>query len=96
MIYYDAFTNEYVKEKIEFAPPERYIEITCSPNDAYKETWFVGNDKFLDISYSKQDIKKAMVHKIRLSLAEENNCILQYIVRWEVPEEDYKKIQSYG
>ena len=95
MIYYDAFTNEYVKEKIEFAPPERYIEITCAPNDVYKETWFVGNDKFLNISYSKQDIKNAIVHKIRLSLAEENNCILQYVVKWEVPEEDYKEIQNH-
>lgn len=95
MIYYDAFTNEYVKEKIELMPPERYCEVVCSSTDSYKETWFVGKDKLLDIPYSKQDIKDVVVHKKRLKLAEENNCILQYIVKWEVPEEDYKEIQNH-
>ena len=95
MIYYDMFANEHVKEKDEFAPPERYCEVVCSSTDSYKETWFVSKDKLLDIPYSKQDIKDAVVHKIRLNLAEENNCMLQYIVKWEIPEDDYRKIQNY-
>ncbi len=94
MIYYDAFIDEYVKGKIEFAPPERYCEIICSPNDSYKETWFVGNGEFLDITYTEQEIKDVVVHKKRLKLAEENLCTLRYIAKWEIPKKAYKEVES--
>lgn len=57
MIYYDCFAQEYVTEKDEYAPPERYITYMKGREGIYTERYRVyvnGDPSFrLNFSYSE-------------------------------------------
>ena len=53
--YYDIFDGEYVLNRIENAPPERYIEIVRGVNGVCTESWEDGSGKCLTIAYSEED-----------------------------------------
>lgn len=57
MIYYDYFAEEYVTEKDDFEPPERYLEYLKGAEGIYIERFIVyikGDDFFrLDFAYSE-------------------------------------------
>ena len=96
VIYFDRFTQEYAKEKDEFAPPERYIEIYKSPGDYYKEVWRAfshGDAKSivrLDVAYDEIDKNYAQV--IREEAANENDVVLERALSWHVPDSVYQEI----
>lgn len=53
--YYDIFDDEYVLNRIENAPPERYIETVRGPNGACTENWEDGFGQCLTIAYSEEE-----------------------------------------
>lgn len=88
-LYYDNFTDEVVTDIDELAPPERYIRVHCG-NNMFIEKWFVGNNNFIDVTYTPFDRKNGFVYSIRWEIAEKHNVRLQYMTDWTVTEEHYK------
>lgn len=92
-LYYDNFEDEVVTKIDEIAPPERYIRVHCG-SDVFIEKWFVGNNKYLDITYTQFDRKNGLVYSIRRTIEENHNIHLQYITDWTVTAEHYKKMKK--
>lgn len=99
VIYFDRFAQEYTKEKDEFAPPERYIEIYKSLGDYYKEVWRAfshGDAKSivrLNVAYDEIDKKYAQI--IREEMANENDVVLERVLSWYVPDSVFQEISKY-
>lgn len=92
-LYWDTFADRMITEKDEFAPPERYIAYHCG-EDLFIEKWYVGNNQYLEISYTEFDYENGLVGDIRKHLADRNNVKLSRLTEWTIPEKQYRKIQD--
>lgn len=92
IIYFDNFSKKYTKTKVMISPPERYIEIFNSHNNFYKEVWQCKENVRLSIAYSEGEMKYTFGNVIRKQKAEENNVVLDRLIRWYVPNWLYQEI----
>ena len=93
-LYYDTFADEVVTEIDEIAPPERYIRVHCGSTNVFTEKWFVGDNKFLDVSYTQLKRKQGFVGFIRREMEKKHNVTLRYITDWTVTTEHYNKMKE--
>lgn len=66
MYYVDRYLGELVREKDNFAPPERYYEYRKGLDDVVKETYIVSYNplELIDFTYSiKEDRRLVSVHR---------------------------------
>ena len=97
MIYYDYFAEEYVTEKNDFAPPERYLAYIKGTEGVYTERFSVyASGDPLDFSYSEFEMTNypKLVAKNRLLHFEKNNIPKEAtrLVAYIVPPSVYDKI----
>ena len=100
MIYYDYFAEEYVTEKDDFEPPERYLEYIKGAEGIYIERFIVyikGDDSFrLDFAYSEFQMTNypQSVAKDRLLFFERNGISkgATRLAAYVVPPSVYEKI----
>ena len=100
MIYYDYFAEEYVTDKDDFAPPERYIAYMKGGEGIYTEMYSVyvnGDPSFrLDFSYSEfeRDNYPKLVATNRQSHFETHNVHPKSatMIAYIVPPSVYNKI----
>ena len=93
-IYYDNFTNEYVKKIDPYAPPERYIPTIKNVMDSYIEEWIVddgsGMEKRLDIAYNPDEYYDSTIHTATVRYAcEKHYCKLVQLHRFYIPPEKF-------
>ena len=85
-LYYDHFTNSYVFEKDEIAPPERYILLLRGTGESYIESWYVDTElsRCLNIMFNADEYNDPMLRQgVIKHMCEENRCKLvrlRYIV----------------
>lgn len=88
-MFYDVFAKEYVLDREEIAPPERYIPIV-SPivrgTNYYIESWCVNDDpnESLNIAFFEEDYCDPTMHSMIIeTTCKKNDCILtrlRYII----------------
>lgn len=85
-LYYDHFTESYVLEKDEIAPPERYTLFFRGTDESYIESWYVDHErsKCLNIAFDADEYNDPLLHQgVITRRCEENGCELvglRYIV----------------
>lgn len=91
-MYYDNFTNEYVKEMDQFAPPERYLS-TYRGNEIYIETFEDYQGQRLDIAYDDFDVKHHLVSRTRFAVSEKYGFMLMSarMIKRTIPAELFDK-----
>lgn len=55
LYWFDTFANEVVKEKDNFAAPERYFLIYPNSCDIYTDTYMITANTYIDFSYTKEE-----------------------------------------
>lgn len=84
-IFYDVFAKEYVLDREEIAPPERYMLIVRGTN-LYIESWCVNNDpmEILNIAFLEEDYCDPTMHSMIIeNTCKKNDCLLtrlRYII----------------
>lgn len=84
-IFYDVFAKEYILDREEIAPPERYIPIVRGTN-LYIESWCANRDpqNILSIAFLENDYLNPTMHSMIIeNTCKRNDCILtrlRYIV----------------
>lgn len=93
--YVDERKMEVVSEKdidIQFMAPETYYEYACSgDNFSFKEVWYVGDGKRINVHYSKDEPQDIIVMK-RESIFKENGVRPIFLIRFEVPKEIFDDV----
>lgn len=91
--YWDKFTDSIVTEIEDIAPPERYIRLHKGANDGiYIEKWYIGNRRYLSISYTQAERDMELVDRIRNFYAIKHGVDLLYMVDWIVPEDYFNQL----
>lgn len=93
-MYFDRFTDKYVKEKDTTAPPERYTKILCSETDTFIETWVTGYNQELSIAYTDDTRKNNLVDSLRKNMAEANGIKLLWLRYISIPKEYYDLLEK--
>lgn len=94
-LYYDYFTESYVLETDEIAPPERYTLFYRGTGESYVESWYVDHErsKCLNISFNADEYNDPLLYQaVKKCRCEENGCELvglRYIV---IPGEIFDEI----
>lgn len=100
MYYVDRFLGELVKEKDNFAPPERYYEYRKGLDGIIKETYIASYHplKLIDFSYTvKEDGKLVAIHRdnhFEEHGVSKNLVLYAYTVPPEWYEEEIAKINK--
>ena len=92
MYYVDRYLGELVKEKDNFAAPERYYEYRKGQDDIVIETYIMSYNplKLIDFSYTiKEDRKLVTIH--RDIYFEEHGVKNPVLYAYTVPPEWYEK-----
>ena len=92
MYYVDRYLGEVVKEKDDFAAPERYYEYRKGQDDIVIETYIMSYNplKLIDFSYTiKEDRKLVTIH--RDIYFEEHGVKNSVLYAYTVPPEWYEK-----
>lgn len=91
-IFYDRFSCYFVTESDlnRYAPPERYYEILPNNEDCYIEEWYCDNDRYVDLSYTKEDYEN--VNTIREIKEKVLNVNFLYMVSYRVPRKRFDEI----
>lgn len=100
MIYYDYIAEEYVTEKYDFEPPERYLAYLKGTEGIYIERFSVyingDNSSMLDFAYSEFEMTNypKLVARDRLLFFERNGISkgATRLVAYVVPPSVYEKI----
>lgn len=96
-LYYDHFTESYVLEKDEIAPPERYTLFFRGTDESYIEAWYVDHERsrYLNIMFNADEYNDLLFRQqIRKCRCEENECELvelRYIV---IPNKKFDEIRG--
>lgn len=98
--YFDRRRNEIVNEdeiNINYLAPEVYYEYCENTFDAFTEKWYVGNDSYLDIFYTMEDIGNEKVQYIRRYMFDKYNTEPMKLCIFYVPSEEYHKtLKHFG
>lgn len=94
-MWYDTFANEYTKEREGFAPHERYILVFRGIIEhIYKESWWVGDNKAIDIAYTDEQYDAGESNLIVKEVAKANGANLLRRRHWTLPPERYDKLEK--
>lgn len=100
MIYYDCFAQEYVVEKDEYAPPERYIAYSEGSEGIYTERYsvYVNGDPSFRLNFSYSEFERDNFPKViamhRQNYFEKHNVHPKgaSLIAYIVPPSVYNKI----
>ena len=93
-MYFDRFTDRYVKEKDESNPPERYTKVLCSETGIFTETWVTGYNQELSIAYTEDTWRYNLVDSLRKNMAEANRIKLLWLRHISIPKEYYDVLEK--
>ena len=94
-LYYDHFTESYVMEKDENAPPERYTLFLRGTDESYIESWYVDyeRNRLLNIMFNADEyndpLSRQRAIEYRCKVNECELVELRYIV---IPDEKFDEI----
>lgn len=82
---------------LNFLAPEMYHYYSENNKDMFTETWCVGENECIDISYTQTDIESNLVNDIRENMFKKNNTEPLFLKEFSVPTEIYKKVlEEFG
>ena len=93
MYYVDRYTNEIVKEKDNYAAPERYYEYRKGVDGIIIETYIVAYNpnKFIDFDYEVNKDRE-LVSRERYHLFKEHNVVQPVLYAYTVPPRWYDEV----
>lgn len=95
-MFYDVFAKEYVLDRDEIAPPERYIPIVKG-TELYIESWCVNNDpmRSLNIGFIEEDYCDPTMHCMIVEIqCKENKCKLTSLRYIMYPSKKFDEIYN--
>lgn len=63
-----------------------------SKNGIYIEKWYIGNRRYLSISYAQVERDMELVDQMRSFYAKKSDVDLLYMVDWTVPEDYFNQL----
>lgn len=96
-MFYDVFAKEYVLDREEIAPPERYIPIFKGTN-LYIETWCVNKDPMerLNIAFFEEDYCDQTTHNMIIeTTCKKNDCLLTRLRYIMYPSKKFDEIYNF-
>lgn len=82
---------------LNFLAPEMYHYYSENNKDMFTETWCVGENEYIDVSYTQIDIESNLVNNIRENMFKKNNTEPLFLKEFSVPTEIYKKVlEEFG
>ena len=95
-LYYDHFTESYVLEKDEIAPPERYTLFFRGTGELYIESWYVDHVRSkccLNIMFNADEYNDPMLRQgVIKRMCEKNRCKLVRLRHVVIPGEKIDEI----
>lgn len=98
-MFYDVFAKEYVLDREEIAPPERYIPIVRGAN-LYIESWCVNCvnhnlQNVLNIAFSENDYLDAAIHSMIVETkCRDYDCMLTRLRDITFPNKKFDEIYN--
>ena len=90
----DLRTDEILdetSEELQYLAPELYCEY-CRGLESFIETWYVYEDKNIDVAYTKEAIESGLVAFIRNEVFSENKVKPIFIKRYTVPSDIFDRV----
>ena len=96
--YVDLRTMELEDEvtlNVNFLAPELYYEFGENHSNFYKETWYVGNGRYLDFAFSEKDLELGTVKEQRDCHFKYHNAEPVFLKRFLVPPKKFEEVLKY-
>ena len=89
-MFYDYFSEEYVKTTDPYAPPERYIKTYRNDMDFYEETYFCKGGLLLSIAYTPEEYHNSEIHNWKIiEMQKKHNASPTRLAYWTIPSEKF-------